>query len=365
MQFKNLFRMMIFLTLCTAMVYSISFNARAEEKEQQVQHESGIYYTIQKGDTLWDLSERFFDSPALWPNLWKDNRQIPNPHWIYPGEKIRLYYQTGTQQYKLIEKIEKPPEEPKKKPLIIPEYKPEPPYYYYSSIESVGFIRKEPVKPKGTIFRAKDDKVMISTGDLVYIKPAKHTMLFKGAKFIVYRTLESIRGKKYEDYISPYGIQHYLTGIVEITDTESDYAIARVIANFRDIRVNDLLMVYKPRSEKILLAESTEGILGQIITSEERDRMFGDHTIAFIDKGKQDGIKVGQFYSVFYQEKHGLALPGEPEKNIKLLTPIDFGLVLVLHTEENNSTVLVTYSEKDMYPTVQIRTPVLPFDKVK
>jgi len=94
MRFQNLFRIFTLVCLGTAVVFLAPSAALAEEKEvvvqeQEVPHESGVYYTIQKGDTLWDLSERFFDSPALWPGLWTINDQIPNPHWIFPGERIR------------------------------------------------------------------------------------------------------------------------------------------------------------------------------------------------------------------------------------------------------------------------------------
>jgi nucleoid-associated protein YgaU len=42
-------------------------------------------YVIQRGDTLWDLSSRYLDSPWYWPKLWSYNPQVENPHWIYPG----------------------------------------------------------------------------------------------------------------------------------------------------------------------------------------------------------------------------------------------------------------------------------------
>src|SRR3990170_8501697 len=47
-------------------------------------------YTIKQGDTLWDISSRFLKNPFLWPKLWQRNSYITNPHWIYPGNPIRL-----------------------------------------------------------------------------------------------------------------------------------------------------------------------------------------------------------------------------------------------------------------------------------
>ncbi len=47
-------------------------------------------YIVKKGDTLWDLSEEFFNDPFTWPDLWEKNRHIQDPHWIYPGDSLYM-----------------------------------------------------------------------------------------------------------------------------------------------------------------------------------------------------------------------------------------------------------------------------------
>lgn len=53
-------------------------------------------YTVQKGDTLWSVSQTLFGDPTFWPKIWSLNREtIENPHFIYPGDKVLFY--PGTQ----------------------------------------------------------------------------------------------------------------------------------------------------------------------------------------------------------------------------------------------------------------------------
>ena len=49
-----------------------------------------VTYIVKKGDTLWDISERFLGNPFDWPEVWKKNGFIVNHDLIYPGQTIRL-----------------------------------------------------------------------------------------------------------------------------------------------------------------------------------------------------------------------------------------------------------------------------------
>ncbi len=337
------FQMIIYLSILAAMIF---FPVRmfAQENKEIVEHETGFYYTVQKGDTLWDLSDRFFDSSWLWPDLWSENSQISNPHWIYPGERIRIFHQKGAESFagKTVSRRRTLEKKPQKEPL----------YYYYSPIDRIGFIRKDPVTPSGVIFKVKDDKEMISAGDLVFIRAKGDMNLTAGSKYSVYRTSKPIINQKTEAHI---GTQHYLTGIVEITKIDPRFAVARIIQSYRTIEVGNLLMPYKRRSPRIELTQSKKGLNGELVISEEHANIIGDNDIVFIDKGSKDDVKLGQQYSIYYQEKH--RLDTETKEDV-LLTQIVYGTLLVLHTEQTTSTVLITRSDRSINPGAKICSPI-------
>ena len=49
-------------------------------------------YIVQRGDTLWSISDILFGDPNFWPKIWSLNKQgILNPHFITPNAKIYFY----------------------------------------------------------------------------------------------------------------------------------------------------------------------------------------------------------------------------------------------------------------------------------
>jgi hypothetical protein len=63
----------------------------AAADELQLRDDAPDKYVVAKGDTLWDISAKFFKSPWRWTEIWGLNKDtIKDPHWIYPGDVVYL-----------------------------------------------------------------------------------------------------------------------------------------------------------------------------------------------------------------------------------------------------------------------------------
>ena len=111
-------------------------------------------------------------------------------------------------------------------------------------------------------------------------------------------------------------------------------------------------MPYEKQWPEITITDSLKGIDGKIIKSEDSEVIFASNDIAFINKGKVDGVTPGQMYSVYYQDKDKVN-----GKQV-VLPPVEYGKLIVLRTEETTSTVLVTDSDKSVEDGARFHFPV-------
>jgi LysM domain len=341
MRIKSLFSIeWWFIITGVFVLWGFTAGASAEEPST-IELESGVYYTVKKGDTLWDISNRYFNTHWIWPQIWCENQQIMNPHRIFPGDRLRLYHQLWDTPL--------PPEMPEQIGIPSPIHQPvvEPRYFIYSSIHHIGFIKEQPVEASGRIALIKGDKIVQKTilgqDESIYVTPYKNTILKVGDVYAVYRPPMPVKDTESN---KPVGVQYYKTGLIRIVESREGFAVAKIEKSFRSVMVNDILLPYEQRSPKIQLVTGIDDIDGKILMSEESSMIFGNNDVAFINKGVKDGIQIGQTYAIY--EEYSIEA---------MIDKVDFGSLIVLHTEATTATVLVTRSDRSIQMFGKFRSP--------
>ena len=297
--------------------------------------DSGFYYTIKKGDTLWDLSQKFYNSQWDWPGLWEINKDIKNPHWIYPGKRIRIFLKEKAALKPIVVEVQKV-----KKKVAPKKIKPS---FSYAAMDHIGFLRKETHPTLGNIIRGEEGNLIMATNNIIYIKPSGTGTLVPGRLYHIFTTTpvkEKINGKEFT------GVKHVIKAQAKVLEHKVSYVTAKIIDAYRPVTENDLIMEYYKRDSILDVDENPAPIDARIIASEDNNIMVNDNRIAFINLGEKDIIP-GQIYAVArINEVNDHALwPKKKEKDKIKFDDLQLGKVIVLHTEDVASTVLILSSK--------------------
>ena len=326
--------------------------AQEQTPSSEADQETYVHVVV-KGDTLWDICEGLYGNPWVWPKVWQLNPHITNPHWIYPGTKLRVYYEipkgfetvTAMEQTAPETKLEAEVSPPPPPPLP-----PKVPTLTFSEIDQVGFIT--PFRPKGdgVILGEERQRKLIGAADKIYLQFQESSKEEKGDRFFVFRSSEMIYHPVTHKEV---GYLNTIQGVVEVTEVSAEFAKAIVRSSYDAISPGDKLMPYQKRSGEINFAPGAEPIEGNIILSQGENFIIGDRQIVFIDLGEADDIKAGNRFVVLRDPKtEGTFAPKEAKL---ILSDEPIGELLVLAVEQETAAALVTRALYEFMPGEHIR----------
>lgn len=254
---------------------------------------SGIpeLHVVQKGDTLWSLCSKYFNDPWRWPRLWAANPVITNPHWIFPGDVIRL----GDAGAGIAPDTGRLPTAA-------------PPDKYSTHISStrtsffggtgvplreLGFIEARDLDQAATITGSREEKIILSTADQAYLGYPKQAPLHAGQRYSVFTTdtehpvVDTATGKSYGYLVSILG------DIVVNQIAENDVARGTLVDTVNPIergaRVSAVVRQFKHIEPKA----SEVNLEARVVATFEPNMLLGAGHFVVLNRGKRDGVQVG------------------------------------------------------------------------
>ena len=293
-------------------------------------------HVVVKGDTLWDLSARYYRNAWGWPKLWALNPQITNPHWIYPGDLVRLVTPGGAP-------AAVPTAAADTGPRRIQGGAPRGPNGVF--LRQTGFVEPGELKQAGRIVGSKEEKLMLGTLDEAYVDYTKEKPFQVGERYTVYHPT--------------FAVKHPVTGkvlghMVEILGeaevravTDGHIARVGIVDSVDPIGRGDLVGPLRRQFKVVPSVTNKADHLGVVVTTlQPRDLIATEH-ILFIDIGKDEGVEIGNRFQVTRRGDGYIPLLAKGPVDDKRYPRENIAELIVVDLRDHLSTGIVTKSIKE------------------
>jgi nucleoid-associated protein YgaU len=317
-------------------------------------------HTVKPGDTLWDLAREYLGDPFLWPEIYRLNTNVvEDPHWIYPGEVLRL---AGGPEVSSVPSTETPPppapaaagppveaaagnadsaaaaEEQPAPGLAEPQvgeltpedttpdnrddvdltplvgdqrkvtqtgpsleralaraYRPIRRTEFFSS----GFLTEEQNLPFGqvigTVTPLQIEEVSTRSTGVMYSRMA--VLPPAGGKYQVGDTLVSVIVQR---EIEGHGNVIVPTGLLRVIDVSRPEVLTEVIAAYAPIRDHQSALPAEKFNDPghVRPVPISDGVNAKVLALRDAQPLTGPQAVLFIDKGRKDGVALGDIFEL-------------------------------------------------------------------
>ena len=257
------------------------------EKQPRPALEAPEIYVVRKGDTLWELSGQYLQSPWAWPTVWSYNPQVINPHWIYPGDQLRfkapnagvspVHLQRGPKAFK-------PSERPAQRSQVLP-------HTVFSRDQ--GYLGDSKRDVFGELVGAAEDQMLLAEGNHVYLTLRPGVTVQPGQTLTVFmplREADGVPGAR-----KPPGEIVSVKGAIKVDQFNPKTRVARASivealdAIERGAKVGPVGRTFDVVAPK----PATKDVAPRVLSSFYPRQLHAQHQLVFLDRGAEDGLEPG------------------------------------------------------------------------
>ena len=314
-------------------------------------------YTVKRGDTLWSICDTFFQNPYQWPRIWSYNPQIQNPHWIYPGDEVKLRtggtMATATETPNGGQHVEH-----NDQGSLVDRRRQVMPQTIF--LRDTGFVSDDDREDWGEVNGSAEDKMFLTDTDEAYMRIGPGHDLRLGQELTVFRPVRKVPGGRL--------VQIQGTVRIDRWDPSTRIARAQVVESLDVIERGARIGPLGRRFEVVPPVRNQKDVNAAVLASVYPHNFYGQNQVVFLDKGDLDGLKVGNrlfvirrgdaWHKSLASDVAGLRIalesdsPAEIEKPPVVndaRAPLEvIGELRVLTTRQHTCAALVTQSTKEI-----------------
>lgn len=307
-------------------------------------------YTVVKGDTLWDISNTFLQTPWMWPEIWHVNPQIENPHLIYPGDVVKLIYLDGKPRLTL-ERSGNMKLSPQVRAQPIGEAIPAIPLDEINNFLSRSrVVSTAEMDAAPHVLTGAEQHLIVGAGDKLYARGD----FGDGAQvYGVYRAGQRFIDPDTKELL---GLQALDIGTVKMVSEKDDLGTFDVTRTTEEIRIADRLLPHEERAVDSTFYPSLpkEGLDGVIMAVEGGVNQVGPLSVVALNRGEREGVEVGNVMAIY---KDGGVIRDRVKGDLVRLPDEKAGLMMVFRTFEKMSFALVLEASRPLAVNDKVQRP--------
>lgn len=307
-------------------------------------------YVVTSGDTLWDIASQFFGDPYEWPRIWSYNPAITNPHWIYPGDRLRLRRdaddegedsQAAGTPIAIGSGVRIVQRESSFKPGSI-------------RLRRLAYLDEKALEESAVISGSPNEWMMMSLYDTIYMNFTAEQRPIEGEILQVFHEID-----KEHRVVGEKGVLIRVLGTVryEGDDPETGVGKGTIVEAYEPIERGYRLALGATAFEIVEPRLADVEVEAKIVSSLMGRSVIGAEQLVFIDKGAEDGVQKGHEYLILhagdrYREQIGVrrdmgdAVPRAPQ-------PSDYPYevsaeAIVVDVREKTATLAIMHSSFDV-----------------
>ncbi len=297
-------------------------------------------YTVQEGDTLWDICSRHFGDAYVWPLIWSYNPKITNPNWIYPGDVVWLSAAPADGMLAAQPLQTGESEVGGQGPSIsrIPNV---------TFLRNRGFVDKEALKRAGEIVGSHKTVRYVAQYDEAYVEFGEDVPVNTGDEFAVFKVIRPIKG--IEDRGTEIGKLVEIYGQVRVTHFDKDKRIARVVIDesLKEMERGQRVGAVHRRFEMIPPVINDRNLEGHLLAILDPVILTATHQIVFIDRGTSHGVRDGNRFFATEIRDNWRASRGEKDDREGYPKEV-LAEIRVIEARPETSTCLITSTIREL-----------------
>ena len=250
-------------------------------------------YTVQRGDTLWDISSMFLRDPWLWPEVWYVNPQVANPHLIYPGDVLALAYGANGQPQIRLERGGAARLEPRLRSSPLDGAIPTIPY---SAIQAFltrpSVLSKDQIKNAPHVLAFREGHMVGGAGTEIYVRNLNAEA---NSRFSIMRVGDEIVDPDNGDVLGYQGIYTATAMVVR----QGEPSKAALMDSARETVEGDRL--FSADNEvplNFMIRGPSKEVQGRIISVIDGTTQIGQYRVVVINRGVRHGVDVGNVMAI-------------------------------------------------------------------